>query len=232
MKKIIKLNEKYVPIKDLTGGNVNVDNDISTDNINSYLINDLKTVSQQTGIKIQITSAKSDHGKGTKSGNVSRHYTNQAVDIARLNGQGSSGASNGKNGSAQFRDNGNKIKDALVKLGYKWNSEGKSNPKAVLWQTNTGGNHFNHLHVSNTSGEGSPPIDSGSSDTSSSDTSSSVETSDNVKITSTNKGTSALEGGIGLTNDVLNNLASTASKNESSLSESVKDEINIIKRLM
>ena len=232
MKKIIKLNEKYVPIKDLTGGNVNVDNDISTDNINSYLINDLKTVSQQTGIKIQITSAKSDHGKGTKSGNVSRHYTNQAVDIARLNGQDSSGASNDKNGSAQFRDYGNKIKDALVKLGYKWNSEGKSNPKAVLWQTNRGGNHFNHLHVSNTSGEGSPPIDSSSSDTSSSDTSSSVETSDNVKITSTNKGTSALEGGIGLTNDVLNNLASTASKNESSLSESVKDEINIIKRLM
>jgi len=229
MKKIINLNEKYVPIKDLTGGNVNVDNDISTDNINSYLIDDLKTVSQQTGIKIQITSAKSDHGKGTKSGNTSRHYTNQAVDIAKLNGQGSNGASNGKNGSAQFRDNGNKIKDALVKLGYKWNSEGKSNPKAVLWQTNTGGNHFNHLHVSNTSGEGSPPIDSGSSDTSSSDTSSSVETSDNVKITSTNKGTPALEGGIGLTNDVLNNLASTASKNESSLSESVKDEI---KRLM
>ena len=226
MKKIINLNEKYVPIKDLTGGNVNVDNDISTDNINSYLINDLKTVSQQTGIKIQITSAKSDHGKGTKSGNVSRHYTNQAVDIARLNGQGSSGASNGKNGSAQFRDNGNKIKDALVKLGYKWNSE-DGNPKAVLWQTNAGGNHFNHLHVSNTSGEGSSPIDSGSSDTSSS-----VETSDNVKITPTNKGTSALEGGIGLTNDVLNNLASTASKNESSLSESVKDEINIIKRLM
>lgn len=226
MKKIINLNEKYVPIKDLTGGNVNVDNDISTDNINSYLINDLKTVSQQTGIKIQITSAKSDHGKGTKSGNVSRHYTNQAVDIARLNGQGSSGASNEKNGSAQFRNNGNKIKDALVKLGYKWNSE-DGNPKAVLWQTNAGGNHFNHLHVSNTSGEGSPPIDSGSSDTSSS-----VETSDNVKTTSTNKGTAALEGGIGLTNDVLNNLASTASKNESSLSESVKDEINIIKRLM
>ena len=226
MKKIINLNEKYVPIKDLTGGNVNVDNDISTDNINSYLINDLKTVSQQTGIKIQITSAKSDHGKGTKSGNTSRHYTNQAVDIARLNGQGSSGASNDKNGSAQFRNNGNKIKDALVKLGYKWNSE-DGNPKAVLWQTNAGGNHFNHLHVSNTSGEGSPRIDS-----SSSDTSSSVETSGDVKITPTNKGTAALEGGIGLTNDVLNNLASTASKNESSLSESVKDEINIIKRLM
>ena len=227
MIKTIKLNEKYVPIKDLTGGNVNVDNDISTDNINSHLIDDLKTVSQQTGIKIQITTAKSDHGKGTKSGNTSRHYTNQAVDIAKLNGQGSNGASNSKNGSAQFRDNGNKIKDALVKLGYKWNSEGKSNPKAVLWQTNIGGNHFNHLHVSNTSGEGSPPIDSGSSDTSSS-----VETSDNVKITSTDKGTSALEGGIGLTNDVLNNLVSTASKNESALSESVKDEINIIKRLM
>ena len=45
MMKIINLYEKYVPIKNLTDGNVNVDGDISTDNINSYLIDDLKTVS-------------------------------------------------------------------------------------------------------------------------------------------------------------------------------------------
>jgi len=223
---INNLYEKYAPIMGLTGGNVNVDSDISTDIINSYLIDDLKTVSTQTGIKIQITTAKSDHGKSTKSGNDSRHYTNQAVDIAKLNGEDSNNASNPKNGSSQFRDNGNKIKDALVKLGYNWNSEGKSNPKAVLWQTNTGGNHFNHLHVSNTSGEGSPPIDNSSSNDGSSDDSPSVSddvTSSSPKVT----------GGLGLTDDVLTDFAKiVSSTNESTLSESVKDEINLIKRLM
>ena len=136
--KIINLYEKYVPIKDLTNGNVKVDGDISTDKINSYLLDDLKKASQQTGVKIQITTAKSDHSKGTKSGNTSRHHTNQAVDIAKLNGQGSNNASNEKNGSAQFRVDGNKIKDALVKMGYNWNEkectrfleQGKALPKS------------------------------------------------------------------------------------------------------
>jgi hypothetical protein len=43
------------------------------------------------------------------------------------------------------------LKDALVALGYTWNKE-SGNDKAVLWQTNIGGNHYNHLHVSNRSG--------------------------------------------------------------------------------
>jgi hypothetical protein len=43
------------------------------------------------------------------------------------------------------------LKDALLDLGYKLNIE-SGNLKAVLWQTNTGGNHFNHLHVSNNTG--------------------------------------------------------------------------------
>jgi hypothetical protein len=42
----------------------------------------------------------------------------------------------------------NKLKDALVQIGYIWNKESGNN-KAVLWQTNTGGNHYNHLHISN-----------------------------------------------------------------------------------
>lgn len=221
----IKLNEKYVPIKNLTDGNVNVDGDISTDNINSYLIDDLKTVSRQTGIKIQITTAKSDHGKGTKSGNTSRHYTNQAVDIAKLNGQGSNGASNGKNGSAQFRDNGNKIKDALVKLGYKWNSEGKSNPKAILWQTNTGGNHFNHLHVSNTSGEGSPPKNDPSTVN--------TQTPSSTPSVSTNDSSKTVEDGLGFFEKSLKGFASNySSVEEGVMSESVENEIKRMKELL
>jgi hypothetical protein len=222
MMKIINLYEKYVPIKDLTDGNVKVDGDISTDKINSYLLDDLKKVSQQTGVKIQITTAKSDHSKGTKSGNTSRHHTNQAVDIAKLNGQGSNGASNEKNGSAQFRADGNKIKDALVKMGYNWNAEGKSNPKAVLWQTDIGGNHWNHLHVSNTTGEGSPPIDSTSSvDDVVSSTDTETETGKDYKYTPA--------GGLGILDKTVTNFAKSVAP---TVTESVQNEIKRFKELL
>jgi hypothetical protein len=51
-------------------------------------------------------------------------------------------------------------------MGYTWNKE-INHPKAVLWQTNTGGNHFNHLHVSNKTGETSGKPTSFTSDTTS-----------------------------------------------------------------
>lgn len=216
--KIVNLNEAYVDISSLTDGNVNVDADISKNKINSYLIEDLKTVSRKTGVKIQITTAKSDHPESTKSGNVSRHSTNQAVDIARLNGQGSKGASNDKNGSAQFRVDGNKIKDELVKLGYDWNKEGKSNRKSVLWQMK---DHYNHLHVSNTTGEGSVPVDDTNDD----------GTTDPVNSPTTS--TTPDREGLGIADKVLDSFTTTlAVKKESTLSESVKDEINLMKRLM
>jgi len=68
-------------------------------------------------------------------------------------------ASNETNGNPSFREKGNLLKDALVKLGYTWNTESGNN-KAVLWQTNTGGNHFNHLHVSNNSGASDAELES------------------------------------------------------------------------
>ena len=36
----------------------------------------------------------------------------------------------------------------LVDMGYSLNVE-SGKDKAVLWQTNTGGNHYNHIHISN-----------------------------------------------------------------------------------
>ncbi len=62
--------------------------------------------------------------------------TQTAVDISILDGQGSNKASNETNGNPSFREKGNLLKDALVKLGYTWNTESGNN-KAVLWQTNT-----------------------------------------------------------------------------------------------
>jgi hypothetical protein len=115
----------------------------ASDNINTSLLQDVQSAAKSAGLKVNITTAVSGHDKGT------RHETGDAVDVARINGIGSGGATNSTNGNAKFRELGNKLKDALVSMGYVWNTE-SGNPKAVLWQTNTGGNHFNHVHISNT----------------------------------------------------------------------------------
>jgi hypothetical protein len=115
----------------------------ASDNINTSLLQDVQSAAKSAGLKVNITTAVSGHDKGT------RHETGNAVDVARINGIGSGGATNSTNGNAKFRELGNKLKDALVSMGYVWNTE-SGNPKAVLWQTNTGGNHFNHVHISNT----------------------------------------------------------------------------------
>jgi hypothetical protein len=133
---------------------VKVDSDLKNDEVNDALLQDLQTAGKKADVVLKITSAKSDHSVDTKDGNKSRHGFQTAVDIAILNGKGAEGASNSENGSKEFRENGNKVKDVLVSMGYKWNTE-KGHTKAVLWQTDTGGNHYNHLHVSNKTGQSS-----------------------------------------------------------------------------
>jgi hypothetical protein len=130
--------------------NVNFENiglgNPASDEINTTLLQDVQNAAKSAGLKVNITTAVSGHGKGT------RHETGNAVDVARINGIGSGGATNSTNGNAKFRELGNKLKDELVSMGYIWNSE-SGNPKAVLWQTNTGGNHYNHVHISNTTNQ-------------------------------------------------------------------------------
>jgi hypothetical protein len=149
-----------VRLADTNYSNVKYDNDATkNDAVNQTLLDDIQQAASNVGIVATITTAKSGHSQKTKSGHTSRHMSGAGVDIALLNGVGSGGASNSSNGSAEFRALGNKLKDSLVSMGYTWNSE-SGNPKAVLWQTDTGGNHYNHLHVSNNSGESSEPTDS------------------------------------------------------------------------
>jgi hypothetical protein len=133
---------------------VKVDSDLKNDEVNDALLQDLQTAGKKADVVLKITTAKSDHSVNTKDGNKSRHGFQTAVDIAILNGKGAGGASNSTNGNKEFRENGNKVKDVLVSMGYNWNAE-KGHTKAVLWQTNTGGNHYNHLHVSNKTGQSS-----------------------------------------------------------------------------
>jgi len=147
-----------VRLADTNYSNVKFDNDATrNDSVNQSLLDDIQQAAANVGIVATITSAKSGHKEKTKSGYTSRHMSGAGVDIGLLNGVGSGGASNSSNGSTEFRALGNKLKDSLVSMGYTWNNE-SGNPKAVLWQTDTGGNHYNHLHVSNNSGESSDEV--------------------------------------------------------------------------
>ena len=174
-KKISEAEDVYdnVNFKSIGHGNP------SSDNINTTLLQDVQTAAKNAGLNVDITTAISGHDKGT------RHETGNAVDIAIINGIGSDGATNNTNGNAKFRELGNKLKDVLVSMGYVWNSE-SGNPKAILWQTNTGGNHFNHVHVSNTTTSTSQPDNTSpttsgetTTNTSGEDTSGETTTDDN-----------------------------------------------------
>ena len=147
------INElELVQLSDTSYSNVKFDNDgTKYDEVNKALLDDLQKAADAAGLTLTITTAKSGHSDKTISGRRSRHSDQIAVDIAILDGVGAGGASSPNNGNPQFRELGNRLKDALVQLGYVWNTE-SGNEKAVLWQTNTGGNHYNHLHVSNKSG--------------------------------------------------------------------------------
>jgi hypothetical protein len=153
-KRLMNLSENdLVKLSDTSYSNVKHDDDATkNDLVTKALLDDIQKAADSVGITATITTAKSGHNAHVKGSSVtSRHMKNIAVDVAILNGIGSGGASNSTNGNAEFRRLGNKLKNALVSMGYTWNRE-SGNDKAVLWQTNTGGNHYNHLHISNRTG--------------------------------------------------------------------------------
>ena len=135
---------------------VQVESDIHKDNINKLLLWDIYRAAELAGVTPTITTAVHDHPSVDDPDRVSRHKDGTAIDIAIINGVGSDGATNATNGNSQFRELGNKLKNELVKMGYNLNSE-SGHKKAVLWQTDLGGNHFNHIHVSNTEEGGNLP---------------------------------------------------------------------------
>lgn len=128
--------------------NVEINPELSQDELPFSLLNDINTAARNAGVVVKITTAKTGHRGVTTTGRVSRHAKGQAVDISRINGIGSNGATNGNNGNPKFRDLGNRFALELENLGYTRNSE-SGNPKAFIWQTNVGGNHYNHIHISN-----------------------------------------------------------------------------------
>lgn len=151
---------KLTRLGDINYSHLKVDADIKNDKVNDALLQDLQAAGLSADVILRITTAKSDHDEDTVDGRTSRHSLQTAVDIANLDGINSwneKGTATSENpGNPAFREKGNKVKDALVSMGYLWNKE-YGNPKSVLWLTNTGGNHYNHLHVSNRSDDVSGP---------------------------------------------------------------------------
>jgi hypothetical protein len=148
-----EIKESFVKIGGTSYSHVKVDRDTSGDEVNQVLLDDLQAAGEAAGVVLTITTASSVHSKYTIDGNESRHGFGTAVDIALLNGV--------SYGNPKFKEYGDAVKDALVSMGYTHNSE-KGNDKAILWQTNIGGNHYNHLHVSNRTGVSGMPSAGGS----------------------------------------------------------------------
>lgn len=132
------------------------------DDINQALLDDLQAAAKLTGYKVNVNFAKKDHGQKTASGNISRHWTNQAVDI---------GSIGGKVVSLANRDVVDRYVNALVGMGYTKNAEG-GNAKSVL--TFGFPAHDDHIHVSNTTG--TPSQSTTTSDTSTNTSNTSTET--------------------------------------------------------
>ena len=83
MKSLMKINEDMITVSSGGYDYLTTDNDATrSDKINRALLDDINTAAKRAGIKVTVTTAASGHGKLTKSGNKSRHTTNQAVDIA------------------------------------------------------------------------------------------------------------------------------------------------------
>jgi len=146
------------------------------DEINKALLDDLDTAAKTAGVDITIDFAKTGHKKNTKSGGVSRHWTNNAVDIDYIDG---------KVVSPRNRDVVDKFVNVLISMGYTKNAEG-GNPKSVLTFGFPG--HDNHVHVSNTTNNTSRPdedvlSDMGTSDSQSSETDQESEKTSSQKTT-------------------------------------------------
>jgi len=144
MKKLITIMEDIGSVDTASYPNIKFDGTSSSDKINLDLLTDINNAADDSGIKVTIGTAVSGHNRMTSTGAVSRHATNQAVDINRINGVRWSSKSD-----AESKQILNKIESFVSNLknkGYVINKE-YGNPKSVLYFGVA--DHNNHIHVSN-----------------------------------------------------------------------------------
>lgn len=149
------LNEVLVNISSVEKNYPNLvfHNRTRQDRLNKPLLDDLQRAAEKNNLKITVDYVKTGHGEETKTGNVSRHWKNSAVDIDFIYYGDKKYVVSPKN-----REIVEKFTDSLANMGYTKNSEGSSNPKAFL--TFGFPDHDNHVHVSNTTDTPSTDDDS------------------------------------------------------------------------
>jgi hypothetical protein len=145
------VKEDMMRVGDEGYSNITVSSRAQNDYIPQQLLDDIATAAKIANVKVEISYAKKGHNKTTKSGNISRHWREMAVDLSRLqdldNPEETKLQSRRRNREG-FKVAGDRLCAALESLGYNRNSEGRRNPKAVLWYMSDG-SHRDHLHVSN-----------------------------------------------------------------------------------
>jgi hypothetical protein len=109
-----------------------------SEKLNPSLLSAISAAAVNAGVTVTITTGIGGHDANTNSGNVSRHTTGNAVDIAIIDGIAA------KTGNAIAKEKADKFVSQLITAGFSRNVE-SGNPKAVLWNTS---GHYNHIHVS------------------------------------------------------------------------------------
>lgn len=154
---------------------------VGHDMIRKFLIDDLNEAARKGKVKAVITCGKHDH---PSTDWTSRHTRNSAVDIS-LVGYETTDFSRlpGSGGATKYRPNivpefvnaGNMLVEQLILLGYKLITHDKalkekfpsaiaygegSDERCILWRGDweRGGNHYNHIHVSNVSEQPTPRV--------------------------------------------------------------------------
>jgi hypothetical protein len=132
-----------------------------TISINPYLLQSIASACKATGIKATITVSKTNHSIKAKGGADSRHWKGTGVDVGVLNGirgyNKTYPATNKNNMVPEFQKLGTILYNQLVADGHAGSESllgtdkqyEAGQDKSVLFMTQIGGNHYNHLHIGN-----------------------------------------------------------------------------------
>jgi hypothetical protein len=164
----------FSEISDTTYSNVRLNGIVKSDEINQDLMDDINTAAIAAKVRCYVTTGRSDHPSAEKPGSSSNHRKGMAVDVSRVGYDSTDwgkilsnrGPQSASESDPEYIDAGTKLAIELINLGYGLITsdesiksqlkekgmgsalKGSEGQKGVIWRTMTGGNHYNHLHIS------------------------------------------------------------------------------------
>jgi hypothetical protein len=156
---------------------------IKSDLVVKEMLDDIEQAAKAMGVHVNVTCAITDHA-GIHD-DYSRHPHGQALDLAQIGFdttpheklRGNPQSPGGAVKNQEFVDAADKLVDGLIQIGYKLitqdpqlrqkyssslaSSESRKNPKILIWKyySKKAGNHYNHIHISNTGGVGRSSVE-------------------------------------------------------------------------